>query len=144
PECARSPPGASVDAGSESAGQERAMSAAITGATLRREPQASLRIPYTAHVSPSVIATEHGDYVQVFRLSGASFESADDEQLNSWHERLNVLWRNIASPNVALWCHVIRRREPAAASGGREAGFAAHVEAKYRGRIAAETLMVNE
>ena len=55
--------------------------------------------------------TLFGDYVQVFRLGGASFECADDETLNTWHERLNVLWRNIASPQVALWAHVIRRRE---------------------------------
>jgi type IV secretion system protein VirB4 len=32
-----------------------------------------------------------GDYLQVFRLGGASFESNDDAELNNWHERLNVL-----------------------------------------------------
>jgi type IV secretion system protein VirB4 len=32
-----------------------------------------------------------GDYVQVFRLAGASFETGDDEELNNWHERLNSL-----------------------------------------------------
>jgi type IV secretion system protein VirB4 len=116
----------------------------MKGAALRREPHAAERIPYTAHVSSSVIATEHGDYVQVFRLSGASFESADDEQLNTWHERLNVLWRNIASPHVSLWSHVIRRRERAIESITGAAGFAGHVEEKYRRRIAGETLMVNE
>ncbi|HVZ31540.1 MAG TPA: hypothetical protein VG963_03895, partial [Polyangiaceae bacterium] len=120
------------------------MRASMRGAALRREPQAAERIPYTAHVSPSVIATEHGDYVQVFRLAGASFESADDEQLNTWHERLNVLWRNIASPHIALWAHVIRRRERTIASFARESGFAGHLEEKYRRRIAGETLMVNE
>src|SRR6185369_1826129 len=120
------------------------MRVSMTRAALRREPQAAERIPYTAHVSPSVIATQYGDYVQVFRLSGASFESADDEQLNTWHERLNVLWRNIASPHIALWSHLIRRREPALAGTEHAAGFAGHVEVKYRRRIAAETLMVNE
>jgi len=50
-----------------------------------------------------VIVTTSGEYVQTFRLGGASFESADDETLNNWHERLNVTWRNIASPNVSLW-----------------------------------------
>ena len=69
------------------------------------------RIPYTAHVSATVVKTLFGDYVQVMRLGGASFECADDEQLNTWHERLNVLWRNIASPQVSLWTHIIRRRE---------------------------------
>src|SRR5437879_5729265 len=78
---------------------------------LRRELSAVDRIPYVAHVSSELVKTVYGDYVQVFRLGGASFECADDETLNTWHERLNVLWRNLASPQVALWAHVIRRRE---------------------------------
>jgi len=57
-----------------------------------------------------VVRTEFGDYLQTLRLGGAAFESNDDAVLNNWHERLNVLWRNIAAPNVALWIHVIRRR----------------------------------
>ena len=79
---------------------------------LRREPTAEKHIPYTAHVSERVVKTRQGDYVQAFRLSGASFETADDEQLNNWHERLNVLWRNIGRESVVLWTHVIRHREP--------------------------------
>src|SRR2546429_9774935 len=79
--------------------------------SLRRELSAAERIPYTAHVSPHVVRTTLGDYVQVFRLGGASFECADDDTLNGWHERLNIFWRNLASPQLALWVHVIRRRE---------------------------------
>ena len=86
---------------------------------LRRELPAAGRIPYTAHVAPEVVRTASGDYVQVFKLAGASFESADDEVLNNWHERLNVLWRNIASPQVALWTHVVRRREQTVPAGGQ-------------------------
>ena len=94
-------------------------SRASAGSALRREIAAAERIPYTAQVGDTVVRTVHGDYVQVFQLAGASFESADDEAVNGWHERLNVLWRNIASPQVALWSHVIRRRELA----GGEAMF---------------------
>ncbi len=113
-------------------------------AAIRREATAERHIPYTAHVGERIVKTAAGDYVQVLRLTGASFESADDEELNTWHERLNVTWRNIASPNVALWTHVIRRREralPPAATGN---GFAAAVASKYQQRLTSETLMVNE
>ena len=68
---------------------------------LRREPSAAERIPAVAHVAPNVVKTVFGDYLQVIRLGGASFESADDDRINTWHELLNVLWRNISSPNVA-------------------------------------------
>ena len=110
----------------------------------RRERPAASAIPYTAHVSESVVKTRHGDYVQVFRLAGASFETADDAQLNDWHERLNGLWRNIARENVALWTHFIRRREPLHLRIRHAAGFAHDLAAKYHARLAGETLMVNE
>lgn len=113
-------------------------------ARVRRELDAATNIPYTAHVSEHVVKTYHGDYALGCRLSGASFESADDEQLNNWHERLNVLWRNLASPNLALWTHVIRRREHVYPSGEFLPGFARDLNAKYRTRLADETLMVNE
>jgi len=71
-------------------------------AALHRETHMATLIPITAHVDPYVARTQAGDYVQTLRLAGASFESADDEDINGWHERLNVLWRNVASPNVAL------------------------------------------
>src|SRR6267378_1989405 len=120
-----------------------ALRAARRDAALRRERPAAVRIPYTAHIAPDIVRTESGDYVQVFQLSGASFESADDEQLNGWHERLNVLWRNIASPQVALWTHVVRRRERAYPDSAVGEGFAGALEGKYRRRLAGETLMVN-
>ncbi len=120
-------------------------------AAMRREFTTSDRIPYTAHVAPRVIRTVFGDYLQVFRLGGASFESNDDEELNNWHERLNVLWRNIGSSNVAIWTQVIRRRSgisrrPDESVAQRHATglFAAALSAKYWNRIANETLMVNE
>ncbi len=114
---------------------------------IRREMTAAQRIPYTAHVAPAVIRTELGDYIQVFRLGGASFESNDDDELNNWHERLNVLWRNIASPNVALWSHVIRRRagvEQPGVANARSVGFAEALRGRYYRRLANETLMINE
>jgi len=114
------------------------------GAALRREQVAARHIPYTALVAGNVVKTVAGDFVQVLRLGGASFESADDEELNNWHERLNVLWRNIASANVALWTHVVRRRDLAARHEAVAEGFADQVAAKYAHRLGTETLMINE
>ena len=111
---------------------------------MRREMTAERHIPYAAHVAPEVVRTTLGDYLQVFRLGGVSFESADLEQLNALQERRNVTLRNVAAPGIALWSHVIRRREcvsPAAAAGS---GFAAALHEKYRRHLGSEILMVNE
>jgi type IV secretion system protein VirB4 len=119
------------------------MSASARLVYARRETAILERIPYTAHVSPHVIKTVQGDYVQAFRLSGVSFECADDETLNTWHERLNVFWRNIASPQIAIWSHLIRRRERTPVGKPAE-GFAGQLEHRYQERLAHQTLMVNE
>jgi len=118
---------------------------------IQRELMMAERIPYMAHVAPTVIRTIFGDYLQVFRLDGVSFESSDDQDLNNWHERLNVLWRNVANPCVALWAQIIRRRAAVLqnskdASNQRAAGrsFANHLHAKYQRRLSNEILMVNE
>jgi type IV secretion system protein VirB4 len=111
---------------------------------MRHELTADRHIPYTAHVSPEVVKTVFGDYLQVFRLAGASFESADVDQLNVWHEKLNVLWRNVAAPGISLWSHVIRRRAAPRASGAVSVGFAAALHERYTCRLAGEILMVNE
>jgi type IV secretion system protein VirB4 len=111
---------------------------------LQRERSAEGNIPYVAHVSERVVKTRQGDYIQAFRLSGASFETADDEQLNNWHERLNVLWRNIARESVVLWTHVIRHRDALRVANHHTPGFARELRTKYLKRLAAETLMVND
>jgi type IV secretion system protein VirB4 len=111
---------------------------------LRRELPAARHIPYAAHVAPEVLVTSAGDYLQTFRLSGASFESADDETLNNWHERLNVTWRNIATPNVALWTHLVRRRDAPSLREVTGGSFADRLARRYQARLASETLMVNE
>ncbi len=120
-------------------------------AAVHREFAAAERIPYTAHVAPTVAKTTYGDYLQVFRLGGASFECNDDQELNNWHERLNVLWRNVASPQVAVWTQTIRRRfspdEAGARTGSaaaRAPQFASALDAKYRARVGGEKLMINE
>ena len=111
---------------------------------LRRESVASSLVPLTAHVDTHVARTRNGDYVQTLRLAGVSFESADDEDINNWHERLNVLWRNIASPNLALWTHIVRRRADVAKGALRSAGFAAEVVQRYEHRVSSARLMAND
>lgn len=113
-------------------------------AAMAREATVAEHVPYGIHVARSVVRTMCGDYVQTFRLAGASFECSDDESLNAWHERLNVTWRNLAGPNVALWTHVIRRREAIEVDRGSGGGFADQLATRYQQKLTGETLMVNE
>lgn len=111
---------------------------------LQWEPSVAMNIPYSVHLTPTVIQTENREYLTVLRLSGASFESADDEQLNNWSKRLNRLMISIASQNVSLWQHIVRRPENTYPAGEFTPGFAADLNTKYAQRMSGERLMVNE
>lgn len=117
-------------------------------ARVRRETVSAMRIPYATHVTEHVIKTKAGEYVQAFKVYGASFQCADDESLNQWHDRLNLTWRNIASPQIAVWLHTIRRREQVDRSRRTEREekrhFTDRLESAYYDRLANETLMTNE
>jgi type IV secretion system protein VirB4 len=116
----------------------------IRAGALRKESAAAGHIPYAAHIAQDLIITRSGDYVQTLKIAGASFESADDDTLNNWHERLNVTWRNIASPNLSVWTHVIRRRAALSFEPVLGEGFADRLTRRYRQRLSEETLMANE
>jgi type IV secretion system protein VirB4 len=111
---------------------------------LRRELTLGSQIPFTSQVSDHIVRTRFGHYVQVLRLEGVSFQCTDDSDINAWHERLNVLWRNIASPQVSVWTHLVRRRDHSYPSGTFDSEFAASLDDHYRRRIAGERLMRNE
>jgi type IV secretion system protein VirB4 len=111
---------------------------------LSRELSASDQVPYLTHVDPHVLRTRLRDYVQVFRLGGMGFETADDVQLNAWHERLNFLWRNLAGPHLALWMHVVRRRESLSWQEPPRSGFSAALRKRYQLRLSEQVLMINE
>jgi type IV secretion system protein VirB4 len=112
-------------------------------ALARRDVPAATRLPYTAQVAEHVVRLADGAYLQAFQLGGASYESADDATVNSWHTRLNLLWRNIASPNVALWVHLVRQRDRRYPPGACQSGFAESLNAAYRARVTGQTLMSN-
>lgn len=113
-------------------------------AALKREPLVSAQIPYSIHLTPTVIQTQSREYMTVIRFTGASFQSADDEQLNNWHTRMNGLLRSVASRNVSLWQHIVRRPENTYPAGEFEPGFAHDLNVKYAARVCGERLMINE
>jgi type IV secretion system protein VirB4 len=103
-----------------------------------------MHIPYRAHLAASVVLTEGGDYLVAWRLAGSAFECADDLTLNLAHEQLNVWLRNLSSPEVSLWTHIIRRPACIDVPPPHTTGFAAHLAGTYLGRLADDQLWINE
>jgi len=113
--------------------------------TLRaRELGPETFIPYVRHVDETTLALSSRAMMVMLVLEGVSFETADILDLNGLHRDLNTLYRNIADERLALWTHVIRRRDNAYPDGEFTNPFSAELNAKYRERMVREDLFRND
>ncbi len=69
-------------------------------------------IPYKGHWDKNTILTKSNGLLQVIKVGGFSFETADDEDLDIRKGIRNSLLKNMASGNVTLYFHTVRRRKP--------------------------------
>lgn len=116
-----------------------------TQSVTNREIPVARTIPYSSHVAPHVVTTMGLDLVTVFRVEGIAHESADDDEIDSWHLRLNGLLKTIQSPKVSIWTHTVRQERREYPAGEFEPGtFAAQLNDKYRESVTSGSMMVND
>lgn len=114
-------------------------------ATLRsREIGPETFIPYVRHVDEAVIALNSRALMVMIAIDGVSFETADPLDLNALNRDLNTLYRNIADERLALWTHIIRRRDEDYPAGNFATAFSAALNAKYRERMVGQDLFRND
>jgi type IV secretion system protein VirB4 len=123
---------------------QRITAASAKPSQLARELEPRATLPYARHLTDRIVALDTGALMMSFRLDGASFETADVRDLNDWHAKLNGAWRNLASDHLAVWHHLIRRRDDTYPGGRFRSEFARDLDAAYRTRIGAEQMFVNE
>ena len=111
---------------------------------MKNEVSTASFIPYRSHVTQSAVKLVSGDYIQTIRMQGAAHESADVQDINAWHDQLNGFLRNIASPKVAVWTHVVRRECSEYPGGDFDPGFCRDFNEKYRQHMASDRMLVNE
>lgn len=115
-----------------------------TAVVKARELEPETFIPYVRHVNERVIALDSRAFMVMIALEGVSFETSDILDLNALHRDLNTLYRNIADERLALWTHVIRRRENEYPDGEFRNSFSAALNDKYRVRMIGEDLFRND
>jgi len=114
-------------------------------ATLRsRELAPEAFIPYVRHIDEKTIALDSRTLVVMVALEGVSFETADVLDLNALYRDLNTLYRNIADERLAIWSHLVRRRDSDYPDGTFATPFSAALNEKYRERMVREDLFRND
>jgi type IV secretion system protein VirB4 len=81
------------------------------GKSQKEKPTADF-IPYKCHWNQNTILTKKNELLQVIKVPGFSFETADDEDLDIKKNIRNSLLKNMSSGNIVMYFHTIRRRKP--------------------------------
>ncbi len=101
-------------------------------------------IPYYCHWDGNTILTKKSELIQILKISGYSFETADDEDLDTCKAVRNTLLKSMSSGNYALWFHLVRCKQSAFADGEIPPGFASEVNEKWREKHASHEAFVND
>lgn len=78
----------------------------------KREIHTDNFIPYKCHWNRNTILTKSNELLQVIKMDGYSFETADDDDLDIRKNMRNLLFKNMASGSITLYFHTIRHRKP--------------------------------
>ena len=113
--------------------------------TLTSETPASEFIPYSHHVTDTIISTKNAEYLSVWRVQGRSHQSASEQDVFLWVRELNNLLRGIAATaNISFWSHVVRRKVFEYPSSEFSNTFCRQLDEKYQASFSGYNLMVND
>lgn len=110
----------------------------------RKEAPAGSRLPYHSFVDENVVLLRDGSLMLSLLVPGLNFETADTDELNAHAATREVLLRSALDARFVMYHHVIRRRVNVALDGTFEDPLAAHIDARWRQRLASGSLFVND
>ena len=118
----------------------------FSGAALwaKKEAMAGDRLPYLALIDDNVVLLRDGSVMIALQVPGLAFETADSDELNAHTGTREVLLRSALDARFVLYHHVIRRRVHASLEANFDDPVAAHIDARWRERLANGALYVND
>lgn len=108
------------------------------------EVSASTFIPYSNHWDRETILTRKKELLQIIKLDGFSFETADDEDVDMKKMVRNSLLKSMADGSFGVWFHTIRRRQSAYPGGKQPPGFSAYVDKLWHEKHHSKDSYINE
>jgi len=112
--------------------------------TVRREQAAGSHLPYARHVDDHTLETRDGLLLQVIRLRGLLFETADTGELNYRKGLRDAMLRAIGTSRFALYHHVVRRRVEPALDVDYPDAFSQTLGDRWAERLETKQLFVND
>ncbi len=112
-------------------------------------PDASISefIPFSTHVSPSVLKTTGGDYLLAWHLGGLPFVGREEWEIEHRHNTFNRMLQTLRAPdfvNVAFWVHDVRRKRRIKDSSRFDQAFNQQMSDAYFEALSSQKIMQNE
>lgn len=109
-----------------------------------REARAGQRLPYAFHVDDRTIETRDGLLLQMLRLGGLLFETANTDELNYRKVLRDAMLQAIGSPRFAIYHHILRKRIMPSIEANMPDSFSARLDQLWRERLHTKQLYANE
>jgi type IV secretion system protein VirB4 len=109
-----------------------------------KEFSASEFIPYQTHYNSTTILTKTNELMSVIKISGYSFETADDEELEIKKSLRNSLFKGMGSGKFAMWFHTVRRRQEAFVDSKMPNLFSHYLNEEWKARNSGKDTFINE
>ena len=107
------------------------------------EPPVSDYVPFSHHVTDSVIATRNWEYLTVWRIDGRTFQGYAEAEHHQWIEEINNVLRGWP-PGFGLWSHLVRRHVAEYPKSDYPDAFSRAHDAAYRKVFDGKPPMINE
>ncbi len=109
-----------------------------------REIASAMFIPYDHHWDKETIITKNRELMQIIRIDGFSFETADDDVVDMKKMVRNSLFKSMAEGTFSMWFHTVRRKQSSFPGGTLPPGFASLLNERWRKKHQAKSSFVNE
>jgi type IV secretion system protein VirB4 len=110
----------------------------------KREVSAAEFIPYEHHWDKETIITKNRELIQIVKIEGFSFETADDDVVDMKKMVRNSLYKSMAEGTFSMWFHMVRRKQSAFPGGTMPEGFSKYLNDKWYKKHHTRSSFVNE
>ncbi len=101
-------------------------------------------LPYLCHYNEDTIITKDGSLMTTLKIEGFSFETADDDMLESRKQNRNNLLKGMANASVGIYFHTLRRKHTAFPGGEFNNYFPNVLNEQWRKKHNPEHVFINE
>jgi type IV secretion system protein VirB4 len=104
-------------------------------------------LPFSTHVSPSVLKTTGGDYLLVWHLGGLPFVGREQWDIEHRHNTFNRMLQTLRAPdfvNLAFWVHDVRRRRRIGGKAKFDQAFNQEMSDAYFDSLSSQKIMQND